>query len=253
VSKTSGIGERLYVNAFDLSGDVGALGTIGDSRNQQETPALKNTSMARIPLLRDATLGYSGYFSTDAAGLQATIRALPQDALFTWATGIAHGSPTGSLRANTSDFTETRGPDGALAVDATGMTEGTGMEWGVLLMDPDTTLASAGDITGLDDGYKAAFVDSASAPGAALPLPSVKGLAAYLHVISLGSGSATVHVQHSTDDVTYADLIAFTAATGATSQRSATASDASVDQYLRVHVTGTFTNLKAAVAASRGI
>lgn len=79
------------------------------------------------------------------------------------------------------------------------------------------------------------------------------GLAAYLHVLSCASGTATVTLQDSADDSSYANLTggAFTAITGATSQRIVTAVTATTRRYLRVNVSGVFTHLIATVAAAR--
>lgn len=76
------------------------------------------------------------------------------------------------------------------------------------------------------------------------------GMAASLHAISIGSGSATVKVQDSANRISWADHITFTAITGATSQYKRTSSlTATVRRYIRVNVTGTFTNLVAVVVA----
>lgn len=75
------------------------------------------------------------------------------------------------------------------------------------------------------------------------------GLAAYLHVFSIGSGSATVKIQDSADRIAWADVpgAAFAAVTGATFERVATSATENVKRYLRAEFTGTFTNLVAAV------
>lgn len=79
------------------------------------------------------------------------------------------------------------------------------------------------------------------------------GLAAYLHAFSIGSGSATVRIQDSADRIAWADVTggAFTAVTGATTQRIQTATNGTVRRYVRVNVTGTFTNLVAVVNVVR--
>lgn len=75
------------------------------------------------------------------------------------------------------------------------------------------------------------------------------GLAAYLHVFSIGSGSATVTIQDSANRIAWANVTggAFTAVTGVTTQRIQTATNGTVRRYVRVNVTGIFTNLVAVV------
>jgi hypothetical protein len=75
------------------------------------------------------------------------------------------------------------------------------------------------------------------------------GLAAYLHVLSIGSGSVTFTVQDSADRIDWTAVTggAFTAATAAGTQRIQTATDGDVRRYVRVHPTGTFTTVVAVV------
>jgi hypothetical protein len=66
------------------------------------------------------------------------------------------------------------------------------------------------------------------------------GAAAYLHVISVASGTATFTVQDSDDDLSFTPVtgLAFTGATGATTQRLQTAAGATIRQYVRIQGTG---------------
>lgn len=106
-----------------------------------------------------------------------------------------------------------------------------------------TTVAD-GDVTWTDQGLLPNGIDRG------VGSESNYGAAAYLHAFSIGSGSATVKVQDSADRIAWADVpgLAFTAVTGPTSQRVATGTTENVKRYVRVYVTGTFTNLVAAVS-----
>ena len=93
---------------------------------------------------------------------------------------------------------------------------------------------------------------SGTVNGTSIDLGSVStlfGAAAYLHAFSLGSGTATVAVQDSADNATFAAItgMGFTAITAPTSERVQGAVDATVRRYVRVSVTGTYTNLVFAV------
>lgn len=76
------------------------------------------------------------------------------------------------------------------------------------------------------------------------------GLAGYLHAFSIGSGSATLTIQDSANRIAWANVTGggFTAVTGATTQRIQTAKNGTVRRYIRVNVTGVFTNLVAVVS-----
>ena len=244
--KSTGLGERFFLNAYDLSGDIGAIGSLTDSRNQQDVTSLKDLAHARLGLLKDAALSYTAFFDVAAGGEHPVLRGLPQSALVTWATGTAAGSPAGSLIANATDYALSRGADGSLVITPSAAGSGYGMEWGNLLTTGLQTFASSGVGTYIDD-YVPIF--------GTLPLPSVLGLTAYLHVISVGSGTATVHIQDSSDHISFADVTGavFTGATGPTSQRIATSATQAVKRYLQISAAGTFTNLVAAVAVVRHI
>lgn len=247
MAKVSGIGQRLYVNEFDLSGDIGAINTAQASRNQQDVSTLLDTAVERLGLLRDGQLAYTAFFDTDAGQEHLVERNLPQSALFTWCLKDAIAAQTCSLVANMSDRGLNRGQDGSLIVTPTAMANGYGLQWGTLLTTGQQTFASAGAGTGVDD-YVPVF--------GTLPLPSAHGWAAYLHALSLGSGTANVALQDSTDNLSYGNITGggFTAITGATSQRLESASStAAVKRYVRINVSGTFTNLVLAVSFVRYI
>jgi len=247
MSKTTGIGERFYVNQYDLSGDVGALGTIASSRNQQDVTTLPNVAIARLGLLRDGHLAYTAFFDADTGQEHLVLRNLPQSGLYTWCTGTTAGADTASLVANASDYTLNRGADGSLVATPTADANGYGLQWGNLLTVGAQLFASSGIGTAVDDYYPS--FGGVSAP------PTNFGLAAYLHVLSLDSGTATVHIQDSAVGVSYADITGavFTGATGATSQRIATSATQAVNRYLRLNVTGTFAKLTAVVSVVRYI
>lgn len=243
MSKSTGIGERLFLNQYDLSGDIGALGTIQSARAQQDVTDITKVAMARLGLLYDGHLAYSGFFDAAAAQEHPVLSALPQAGLTTWCAGTAAGSPTASMVANQADYSPTRGPDGSLVFSTTAdESGGAGFEWGVLLTTGAQSFASAGAGTYVDE-YVPVF--------GTLPLPSTHGLSAFLHVLSLASGTATVAIQDSTDHTSFANVsgAAFTAVSGATSERIAATGN--VRRYVRVNVAGTFTDLVAAVTFSR--
>lgn len=82
---------------------------------------------------------------------------------------------------------------------------------------------------------------------------SAFGAQFYLHLTSFTGTSVVVKIQDSADNVTFADLAgaAFTSATGATFERIATASGATVRRYLRVATTGTFSEASFVVNGVR--
>ena len=94
--------------------------------------------------------------------------------------------------------------------------------------------------------------------GSSIDLGGAKsnGLQAYLHVFAFSGTSCTVAIQESSDDgagdaFTNVTNGVFAAASGITSERIATSNSQTVEQYLRINTTGTFTSCTFAVVVVR--
>ena len=107
------------------------------------------------------------------------------------------------------------------------LADGNGLNWGVNLTDgPEQTDSAATNSTAVDNG--------ASSSGGGTGIISVE---------SLASGTATIKVQHSSDDITFADLLTFTNVTGRTSER--VSGGTTVNRYVRIQssTSSAFSNL----------
>lgn len=252
--KASGIGDRFYVDGFDISGDTQALSRIGGGM----TGTLPGTDItlaaeARLPGLRDGSIEFATFFNdstvTGAQGAFTVLKTLPQtDRQLTYGHGVILGGAAASLVAKQVNYDGARGADGSLmyATSAVGNSSlGNGLEWGLQLTAgkrTDSTATSPGtgvDLTGGLGTFPPIFPAGAAA--------SVSfGWAAYLHVFAFTGTSVTVTVQDSADNATFANLTggAFVAATAVGAQRLGTlpGSTATVRRYARVITTGTFTN-----------
>jgi hypothetical protein len=89
-------------------------------------------------------------------------------------------------------------------------------------------------------GQTAALDNAASTAG---------GVKAFLHLTAFSGTDVTIKVQESADNLAWADLITFTQATGATSEVAA--ATGTIDRYLRVDISGTFTTVTFAVTLAR--
>jgi len=78
---------------------------------------------------------------------------------------------------------------------------------------------------------------------------STNGATAFLHVTQFDGTNATVTVEDSANDSTFGSLVAFTQATGLTSEKKTVAGD--VEQYVRVNLAGTFTTITFVVSFAR--
>lgn len=231
MAKQSGLGDRLFVGGNDISGDIGSLSRIGGSRATLDFTDITQEAMARKGGIRDGAIEFTSYFNPD--GAHPVLGALPtSDVIVSYFRGTAQGNPAASLVGKQVGYDPTRANDGALTLNTSAQANGYGLEWGVMLTGGEQTDTEATDHTGLDQGAS-----------------SSHGAQAYLHVFSFTGTSCTVTIEDSADDSTYASLIAFTAATGATSERKTVTG--TVDRYVRVATNGTFSECTFAVVFKR--
>lgn len=117
---------------------------------------------------------------------------------------------------------------------------------------PITAKASADDAWDLGVCLHGLTNESAAAnyTGVDETAATTNGGTGHLHCTSFTSGSCTVKIQHSTDDITYVDLIAFTALSAVGAQRVELAAGTTVNRYVRAQSAGTF-NLTFVVTFAR--
>lgn len=227
--KQSGIGANLYLGVYDLSGDVGAITSISSPRGVFDMTAINSSAMERVLGRRDGNLGFSGFWNTTSGQIFDALSTLPTtDVLATVAipagSSFAVGDVGCAINGKQLSFDPAFGDDGSLAVTTQIQANGSALEWGRLLTAGKASIGTGTvNQTGYDHGAQTAL-----------------GWAAYLHVFSVASGTVGIKLQDSSDNVTYNDLTggAFTSATGATSQRIAGSTTATVERYTRLVTTG---------------
>ena len=230
MAKQSGIGANLYVGAYDVSGDVGAIQTISSPRGSLAMTGIDKPAEERILTLRDGNLGFTGFWNTATGQLFDALSAMPTtDVLCSVVIptdgALAIGSVGCGLNGKQITFDQEHGDDGSLGVTTEVHANGSALEWGRLLTAGKASVATGTvNQTGIDDGASSSF-----------------GWAAYLHVMAMASGTMTAKLQESDDDISYSDLSGggFTNVTGPTSQRIVGGTTAAVKQYIRLATGGT--------------
>ncbi len=229
MAKQSALGSQFFIDQYDLSGDIGAVTSAETTRASFDVTGIDKSAMERITGLRDGTMSFASFWNTtastgDIAVLQTATRS---DRICSVFIGATVGYPAASITGKQMGYPVTRGQDGSIGATTTVQANGLGMglEWGEMLTTGKQSFA-----TGTVNGTS---IDLGSASTAF-------GAAAYLHVISVASGTATFAIQDSTDNVTFNNItgLAFTGATGATSQRLQTTSALSIARYIRIQGTG---------------
>jgi hypothetical protein len=237
VAKTTALGDSFFVGSADLSGDVGAISSIASPRAIIDVSAINKSGYERLLGRADGSMAFNAFYNPSAGQAHPVLSAVGTvagtvSAVVSFFHGAAVGEPAASINGKQTDYQVAVAQDMSIALTASTMSGASiPLEWGEMLTTGKQTFSSSGTATKLDNATSTSF-----------------GGAGYLHAFSIGSGTATVKIQHSSDDSTYADLITFTNVTAATSERVATAAiTTTVNRYVRVNATGTFTNLVAAV------
>lgn len=237
MAKQSGLGSRLLVGGYDISGDIQALDTAAGGPALGDVTDITQSAHSRLGLLRDGSLGFTCYM--DAANAHPVLSALPTtDVQMAFLVPpLAIGSPVAVLNAKQVNYDPTRGADGSLTLKVEGQGQGFGLEWALQLTPGLRTDTTATNGASLDNGASTAF-----------------GAQAYVQVTSFSGTSVTVAVQDSADNSSFAAVtgLTFTAVTAApNAQRLATANNATIRRYLRVVTSGTFTSATFAVFVNR--
>lgn len=250
----TGLNQRLYFDGFDASGDIGSVDTCDINRGQMDSTALPNVAMRRLLLLADLNFGFTAFYNPGVAGGSAPLgpdegihrhlNSLPTTPRYgQW---LLEGPYLGAAALQYAAKQVTgpsyrRQQSGALtAVTGFMNSEGFATEFGVMLTDGGKqTFASAGNGTSLDN-----------------LAGTTKGLAAIINHFSVTSAAGVTYIiQHSTDNSSWSTLLTFTTvpvtATAGYGERKTVAG--TVNRYLRVLTTGTFTNAIAAVSVRRGL
>lgn len=231
MAKQSGIGDNFYLGGVDLSGDVGELGKVAGGITVIDVTGIDKSAHERIGGLRDGGIDWTSWFNPARAHLK--LNDLPTaDVLGTYTRGTSIGSPAACTTAKQINYDGKRGADGSLTFAVSLQANAYGLEWGRLLTAGIRTDTTATNGASLDTTASADF-----------------GAQAYLQVFAVTGTSVTVTIQDSANNTDFTPVagLAFTAATGVTTQRLATANTATIRRYLRVATSGTFSNAQFAV------
>jgi hypothetical protein len=236
VTKQSGLGDNLYVGGYNLSGDIGSLGTIGGGPAALDVTGIDKSATERIGGLRNGTIEFAAWFNDAVGAEHPVLSALPvADRIITYCRGTTVGSPAAGMVAKQINYDPSRGADGALSESVSAQSNGYGIEWGQLLTAGVRTDTGATNGASIDTAASLSF-----------------GGQAYLQVFSFAGTDVTVKIQDSANDSTWADVASFAFAeitAGPGVERIALGNTATLRRYIRVitETTGGFTSLAFAV------
>jgi len=240
MAKKSGLGEQIFVHGYDLSGDVAAIDNAGSPRNLLDLTAINSSGTERLVGLSDGNLAVSSWFNDATEQEHAAFSGLvTTDRILTWALGATRGDVAACLVAKQLNYDGTRGTDGSLSFSVDSQADGISLDWCNTLTTGKETHSSAGSSTSRDDGAG-----------------TTAGMVGYLEITDLDSGTATVTIQESSDNGSsdaWVNVMVFsTVAAAAAPTAERVTSSGTVERYLRITTTGTFSNLDFCVSTRRG-
>ena len=234
MAKQSGLGDNFYIGGYNISGDVGALGSASGGPATLEMTGIDKSAFERIGGQRTGMIEFAPFFNVTAGQEHTILKTLPTtDTQAMYLRGTTIGDPAAAMVAKQVNYDWTRAADGALTGAVQALSNSYGLEWGQNLTAGVRSDTTATNGTSIDTSASASF-----------------GIQAYLQVFSFTGTSCTVTVQDSADNSSFASITglgSFTAATGITFERLASTNTTTVRRYLRVATTGTFSACSFAV------
>jgi hypothetical protein len=215
--KTSGLGDNFYVAGYDLSGDINAVNTIGNSVGTLDVTGINKYAYERIGGQIQGTLEFTSLFNPTVGQAHDILSALPTaDVQMSYFREQAVGNPAASMIAKQPNYDGSRSDDGDFKFQVQAVSNGYGLEWGQQLTAGVRTDTDEVDGTAIDTLAAADF-----------------GAQAYLHVFDFDGTDVTVTIQDSTDNVTFNNVISFTQTTAVGSERIATSATENIARYVR--------------------
>lgn len=237
MAKETGLGANFYLDGYDLSGDTGSLESISKALNPIAQTGIDKLAYERQAGQLTGKIDWTSFFNPTNA--HPPLRLLPRtDRVACYWHRPLLGAPVASMVCKQTDYAGTRDEAGALTFKVATLSNAWWLDWGLGLTVGKRTDGAGANGTGVDFSAGFAF-----------------GLQAYLQVFAFTGTSVTVKLQQSSDNGVgdaFTDVTggAFTLVTGQTAERIATSRTQSVERYLRVVTTGTFSNLVFAVNAT---
>jgi hypothetical protein len=247
VTKQSGLGDNLWVDGVDLSGDIGSLAAIGGGNSPLDVTGIDKSAHERLGGKLDGRIEFSAFFNDDPgppARAHQTLKTRPTtDRLVTYCRGTVLGAETATLVGKQINYDPTRGEDGSLTLGVQALANALGLTWAKLSTAGKRTDAAPTNGAGIDNGAASTF-----------------GLRAFAHVFAFTGTNVTIAIQESQDNgggdayATAAGGFAVTqgiTAVGAYQFVCNNTAPFAVERWLRVVTTGTFSSVTFAVVIER--
>lgn len=239
MSKESGLGNQLYLDGFDLSGDSNSIGRISKSLAVLDFTGIDKSAKERKAGVLDGALDWKSFWNPTNANLALDDTFARVDRVASFFHRATLATIAASIVCKQVDYKPTRSQDGSLLSDVKTEANAFWLDWGLACTAGKRSDTGATNGTGVDFQNEGA--------------PANFGLQAYLQVFSFTGTSVTITLQGSSDNGggdAYANITggSFSVVSSAPqSQRIATARNQAIERWVRVVTTGTFSQCTFAV------
>ena len=150
--KSTGLGDRLLVGGYNLSGDIGSLEMISSSVAPIPDADITQSGEDRLWGRRDGNIAFTAFFDKASGKAHPVLSALPRtSSVVTYLRGAALGNPAASHVAKQIDYAGQRGNDGSLTFSiATQASDGFWLDWGRQLTAGERTDTTGTNGAGVD-------------------------------------------------------------------------------------------------------
>lgn len=185
MAKTTGMGDRLFVAGFDLSGDVGAITTLRGSHSVADVTGISSSAMERIGVLRDGELSFNSFWNVATGGAVPVLNDLPAtDIVAEYHHGATASAPAAGITGKQMDYSIDIPADGVTTGTTQILGNGFGVEWGYSL-----TTGNQAFTTGTTYGS-----DCDDLAGS--PVSTAFGACLYVQLIDIAGGNVTISAVH---------------------------------------------------------
>lgn len=239
MAKSTGLGARLLVDGYNISGDITSVSSLGGGPALLECTGIDKSGYERLGGILDGGAEFTSWWNPGLAAdaAHAVLSTLPTSRRsVAYLHRNAAGAPAACVLAKQINYDSTRGDDGAFSQQTTVQVgDGFPLEWCKVVTPGIVDLTGAGNGAGWDSAITS----------------SAFGFVAYLHVLAFTGTSVTATLQDSADGSSWANLSggAFVAATAIGSQRIEAAG--TVRRHFRVVTSGTFSAASIMVSIYR--
>lgn len=242
MAKQSGLGDQLFIGGYDIGGDVSAISSLSTPRETLPATGITKSAHERLFGKRDGNAEFTTYFNKASDQEHAALKGLPRtDVHLMYLRGTDLGGESIGMVGKQLNYDPSRGDDGSLTFGVNVQANAFGLDWLTQMTAGKRTDTSATNGSSVDFGTGSTSF----------------GFQAYLQVFSFTGTSVTVSLEESSDNGVGDGWAAvsggsFTAATGRTAERiQSVSATLTVERYLRVVTTGTFSSAVFAVGVCR--